>query len=102
MATLLPLEDAAVTTCFRVCDFPAPAIPETFHHQVPRYQDVFERLALLFGEFRLVQLESRSYRFAGIPSASDEIQESFLLKFRLFCSKMRTVELYEPICRDMR
>ena len=38
-------------------------------------------------------LEISSYRFADIPSAPDEIQELFLLKFRLSGSDVRTVEL---------
>jgi hypothetical protein len=62
---------------------------------------VFERLKLLIGEFRWIRFESWPYRFAGIPSAPHEIQELFLLKFRLLGGNVRTVELYEPVAFDV-
>ena len=58
-------------------------------------------ILLLVSDFLWIKCEISSYRFAGIPSAPDEIQELFLLKFRLSGSDVRTVELYEPIAFDI-
>ena len=68
--------------------FPRSCNPGNIHHQVSRCQDVFERFALLFGEFRSIQFKSWPYRFAGIPSVPHEIQELFFLTFRLLGSNM--------------
>ena len=62
---------------------------------------MLERLTLLIGEFRYIQCESSSYRFAGTPSTPHEIKELLLLKLRLLGGYIRTVELYEPVAFDV-
>ena len=62
---------------------------------------MLECLVLLVSDFPWIKCEISSYRFAGIPSAPDEIQELFLLKFRLSGGDVRNVELYEPIAFDI-
>ena len=62
---------------------------------------MLQRPALLVGESTEIKSQISSYRFADIPSAPDEIQELFLLMFRLSGSDVRTVELYEPIAFDI-
>ena len=62
---------------------------------------MLERLALFVSEFPWIKCEVSSYRFAGIPSAPHEIQELFLLKFRLIGGDVRTVELDEPVAFDV-
>ncbi len=62
---------------------------------------MLERLALLVGEFPGIKREISPYRFAGIPSDPREIQELFLLKFRLLSGDVRAVKLYEPIAFDV-
>jgi hypothetical protein len=58
---------------------------------------MLERLALLVGELPWIKCEISSDRFAGIPSAPHEIQELFLLEFRLLSGDVRTVEPNEPV-----
>jgi hypothetical protein len=56
---------------------------------------------LLVSDFLWIKCEISSYRFAGIPSAPDEIQELFFLKFRLLSGDMRTTELDELVAFDL-
>jgi hypothetical protein len=62
---------------------------------------MLERLALLVGECRRIKCKSSSYRFAGVPSAPDKIQELFFLEFGLLGGDVRTVEQDEPVAFDV-